>query len=89
MSGVATSNLNHTQSSHSIFGLTLNGNPIGEIAQWALYHGAMGLPMIYLTVEEDACSEAEALISGITTVAVKKGLSRESAVSVRKRKLGN
>ena len=86
MSGVATSNLNHTQSSRSIYGLTLNGNPIGEIAQWALYHGAMGLPMIYLTGEEDACAEAEALIPGITTVAVKKGLSRESAVSVSKEK---
>ncbi|MDP6019609.1 MAG: M55 family metallopeptidase, partial [Candidatus Latescibacteria bacterium] len=60
--------------------------PIGEIAQWALYHGAMGLPMIYLTGEEDACAEAEALIPGITTVAVKKGLSRESAVSVSKEK---
>lgn len=86
MSGVATSNLNHTQSSRSIYGITLNGQPVGEIAQWALYHGAMGLPMIYLTGEEDACAEAEALIPGIHTVAVKKGLSRESAVSVSKEK---
>ena len=86
MSGVATSNLNHTQSSRSIYSLTLNGRAIGEIAQWTLYHGAFGMPLIYLTGEEDACAEAEALVPGITTVAVKKGLSRESAVSVSKEK---
>jgi len=86
MSGVATSNLNHTQSSRSIYSITLNGKPIGEIAQWTLYHGAFGMPLIYLTGEEDACAEAEALVPGITTVAVKKGLSRESAVSVSKEK---
>jgi D-amino peptidase len=86
MSGVAGSNLNHTQSSRSIYGLTLNGRPIGEIAQWALYLGALGLPLIYLTGEEAACSEAQGLVPGLTTVAVKRGLSRESAVSVSKEK---
>jgi D-amino peptidase len=86
MSGVATSNLNHTQSSRSISSITLNGTPIGEIAQWTLYHGAFGMPLIYLTGEEDACAEAEALVPGLTTVAVKKGLSRESAVSLSKEK---
>lgn len=86
MSGIATSNLNHTQSSRSIYSLTLNDRPIGEIAQWTLYHGAVGMPLIYLTGEEDACSEAEALVPDVVTVAVKQGLSRESAVSVSKEK---
>ena len=84
MSGVASSNLNHTQSSRSIYSITLNGQPVGEIAQWTLYHGAFGMPLIYLSGEEAACAEAQALVPGITTVAVKKGLSRESAVSVSK-----
>ncbi|HCL27935.1 MAG TPA: hypothetical protein DIC52_05840 [Candidatus Latescibacteria bacterium] len=86
MSGIATSNLNHTQSSRSIYSITLNDRPIGEIAQWALYHGAFGIPLIYLTGEEDACTEAEQLVHGIKTVAVKKGLSRESAISISKEK---
>ncbi|MBT6146316.1 MAG: hypothetical protein HOH74_12840 [Gemmatimonadetes bacterium] len=86
MSGVPTSNLNHTQSSRSIDSLSLNGKPIGEIAQWTLYHGAVGMPLILLTGETAACAEAEALVPGITTVAVKQGLSRESAVSVSKEK---
>ena len=82
MAGTLDGNLNHTQSSRTVDRYTLNGQPIGEIAQFALYHGALGLPMILLTGDEAACREAEALIPGITTCAVKKGLSRNSALSL-------
>ncbi len=82
MAGVADGNLNHTQSSRTIDYYKLNGRPIGEIAQCALYFGALGLPLIFLSGDEAACREAEELIPGITTVAVKKGLSRCSAISL-------
>jgi len=82
MAGVQTGNLNHTQSSASIESYTLNGHPIGETAQLALYRGACGQPVILLTGDEDACAEAEALIPGIVTVAVKQGIGRNSAVTV-------
>jgi D-amino peptidase len=82
MAGVATGNQSHTQSSRTIDCYTLNGHPIGEIAQFALYHGALGLPLIFLSGDEAACHEVEELIPGITTVAVKRGLSRGSAISL-------
>jgi D-amino peptidase len=82
MAGVATSNMNHTQSSATIDYIKLNGKMIGEIAQFALYQGAYGVPMIFLSGEEDACLEAQALIPGITTAAVKKGVGRGSAISM-------
>ena len=82
MAGVPTSNQNHTQSSRVIDYFKLNGQYIGEIAQFALYQGALGLPLIFLSGEEDACREAEDLIPGIVTASVKKGLSRGSAISV-------
>jgi len=82
MAGTVDGNLNHTQSSATIEYITLNGRPIGEIAQFALDVGAMGLPVIFLSGDEAACREAEQLIPAITTVAVKKGLSRGSAVSL-------
>jgi D-amino peptidase len=82
MAGVASSNMNHTQSSRQIDYLKLNGQPIGEIAQSALYWGAAGMPFIFLSGEQDACAEAEALIPGIGTAAVKQGLGRGSAISV-------
>ena len=82
MAGVVDGNLNHTQSSRHIDYIKVNGQPVGEIAQFALYVGAMGLPVIYLSGDEAACREARETIAGITTTAVKRGLSRDSAVSL-------
>ena len=86
MAGVATSNLSHTQSSQTVDWYKLNGKFVGEIAQIALYAGDLGLPMIFLTGEKDACLEAEALIPGITTACVKEGLGRGAAISVSAKK---
>jgi D-amino peptidase len=82
MAGTPMSNQNHTQSSRTIDYYKLNGEFIGEIAQFALYQGSLGLPLIFLSGEEAACREAEALIPGIVTASVKKGLGRGSAISV-------
>ncbi|NPV07630.1 MAG: M55 family metallopeptidase [Anaerolineae bacterium] len=82
LAGTVDGNLNHTQSSQTVDYYRLNGRPIGEIAQFALYQGALGLPLIFLSGDEAACREAQELIPGITTAAVKKGLSRQSAISL-------
>lgn len=82
MSGVPDGTLNHTQNSRGIEYYKLNGREIGETAQFALYQGTLGLPLIFLSGDEAACREARELISGITTAAVKIGLSRESAISL-------
>ena len=82
MAGVATANMNHTQNSRGIDYYKLNGKPIGEIAQFSLYQGALGLPMIFLSGDDAACREAEELIPGITTASVKHGLGRSSAISL-------
>jgi len=84
MAGVVDGDLAHTQSSRAIDSYTLNGIPIGETAQFALMCGALGLPTIFLSGDEAACREAEALIPRITTAAVKQGLSRNSAISLSK-----
>ncbi len=82
MAGVPDGNLNHTQSSRTTDYIALNGRRIGEIAQFALHAGALGVPLIFLSGDEAACREAEALVPGITTAAVKKGLGRNSAISL-------
>lgn len=61
--------------------IRLNGQPIGEIGLEAFCAGAFGVPLILVTGDVAACQEAEALIPNITTVAVKEGLSRYSAIS--------
>jgi D-amino peptidase len=82
MAGAVRGNLNHTQSSQSIDYYRLNGRLIGEIAEMALFLGAGGVPMIFLSGDDVACREAEELIPGVTTAAVKQGLSRGSAISL-------
>lgn len=82
MAGTRTGTLNHTQSSRNVEYYMLNGKPIGEIAQFALFHGHFGLPLILLSGDTAACGEAEELVPGITTAAVKEGLSRTSAISL-------
>ncbi len=82
MAGVVDGNLAHTQSSRAIDYYTLNRQPIGELAQFALYCGGLGLPLIFVSGDDATCREAEVLITGVTTVAVKQGLSRDSAISL-------
>jgi D-amino peptidase len=82
MAGLRTSNQNHTQNGRTIDYYKLNGQRIGEIAQFSLYNGALGLPMIFLSGEDLACKEAEKLIAGVKTASVKTGLGRNQAISV-------
>lgn len=82
MAGVPNGNLAHTQSSRAIDYIKLNGTPIGETAQFALFCGGLGVPTIFLSGDDAACREAESLIPGMTTVTVKQGLSRNSAISL-------
>ena len=82
MAGVVGGNLAHTQSSKNIDYYKLNGKFIGEIGQWVLYSGALGLPMIFLSGDDDACREVENLVPGITTVETKQSLSRNYAISL-------
>ncbi len=90
MAATPDANMNHTQDERSITSISLNGELIGETAQWALYAGSWGVPAIFLAGDEAACREFEALVPGGVTAAVKRGLGRSTAVSVsaqRARKL--
>jgi D-amino peptidase len=82
MAGVPDGNLNHTQNSRAITSISLNGKLIGETGQFALLAGSCGVPVILLSGDEAGCREARDLIPGITTVAVKQGLGRNSAISI-------
>ena len=82
MAGAELGTMNHTQSSSSVDYYMLNGKLIGEIAQFALQKGALGLPLIFLSGDDIACKEATDLLPEITTASVKRGVGRCSAVSL-------
>lgn len=66
----------------SIEAVWLNDTPVGEIGLLAAFAGIHGVPLVLVTGDHWACLEAEELISGIETVAVKKGTSYFSAISL-------
>jgi D-amino peptidase len=82
MAGVATGNMNHTQNSQTIDYYKLNGRPIGEIGQFALFCGGFGIPLIFLSGDDAACAEAKDLIPNIGAVSVKQGVGRCAAISL-------
>ncbi|CAN5229843.1 M55 family metallopeptidase [soil metagenome] len=72
--------LSHTISSMHWWNIFINGVAVGEIGVVAALCGHYGVPMALVTGDDKACDEARDLLgAGLTTVAVKKGLSRFSA----------
>ena len=81
MMGTPDGVLNHTQSSASENRYWYNGVESGELAQNAAIAGYYGVPPIMVTGDEATCREAKKFFgNNIVTVAVKRGVARESAV---------
>ena len=81
MMGTPDGVLNHTQSSKTENRYWYNGVESGEIAQCAAVAGHFGVPAILVTGDEATCREADKFLGkACVTVAVKKGIARESAM---------
>ncbi len=76
--------------SHSMtFGVRnmyINDVVIGELGFNAYVAGHFGVPVILVAGDDGACREAEALIPNITTVAVKKSISRQAIKTLHPKK---
>ena len=80
MMGTPDGVLNHTQSSKSENRYWYNGVESGELAQSSAIAGYYGVPPIMVTGDEATCREAKKFFgNNIVTVAVKRGIARESA----------
>jgi len=55
----------------------INGQSVGEIGIEACYAGYFGVPAVLVQGEELGCREAEALLPGVVTAAVKRAVSRD------------
>jgi len=66
----------------SVEAVWLNDRLVGETGLFAHFAGLHGTPLVLLTGDYWACLEAQELIPGIETVAVKKGVSYHSAASM-------
>jgi D-amino peptidase len=59
--------------------VTLNGNPVGEVALDALWAGSIGVPVLLVTGDDKACEEARRFLGEIETAVVKEGIHRHMA----------
>jgi D-amino peptidase len=81
MLGTPDGVLNHTQSSRSENRYWYNGVESGELAQAAAIAGHFDVPPILVTGDEAACRESRKFFGdSCVTVAVKRGIARESAM---------
>jgi D-amino peptidase len=81
MNGTPDGVLHHTQSSKSENRYWYNGVESGELVQSAAIAGHYGVPPIMVSGDEATCREASRFFGATcVTVAVKKGLARESAM---------
>ena len=80
MMGTRDGVLHHTQSSRGENRYWYNGVESGEIVQSSAIAGHFGVPTIMVTGDEATCREARKFLEPhCVTVAVKRGLARESA----------
>ncbi len=71
--------LNHTISGRTVFGLTLNGRPYGECGINAAIAGRFGVPVALVAGDSTVAAEAQAILPGVRTVAVKEQRARVAA----------
>jgi D-amino peptidase len=79
MAGTLNGFLDHTQSSRTWFHYYINDVRHGEIGQVAAIAGHYGVSLIMVSGDAAACAEAEALVPGVRTAAVKWGMGRQQA----------
>jgi D-amino peptidase len=74
--------LNHSFSSRSVYCISINGKPIGELGLNAAVAGAFGVPVTLVTGDESLCAETKELMPETHTVATKRGIGMIAAESI-------
>src|SRR5688500_9765578 len=83
MAGTPNAPLAHTYSSKPIEHYKLNGEPVGEFGMRTYMAGTLfGVPVAFLSGDDKAVMEAQALVPELVGVATKVGTGLESAVSL-------
>lgn len=79
MAGTMGAFLDHTQSTDEFFDFCVNGRRFGELGQWAMVAAEFGVPLVMVSGDEAACTEARAFFDPVETASVKRGTRRMHA----------
>lgn len=71
---------------HGVRNMWINGHEIGELGFNAYVAGYHGVPVLLVAGDDGACREAEELIPGVVTAAVKQSLTRSAVRSLSPKK---
>lgn len=80
MAGTLHAFIPHTQHPKEICRLCINEQEHGEMSQFALYAGAYGVPMAYVSGDEALCHEAKRLFPHVLSTPTKRGTGWESCI---------
>lgn len=70
--------LEHTWT-YKVFGVSVGGVELGEFGLGAMLAGHFAVPAVYASGDDKLAAEAQALVPGIATTVVKRGVMRTSA----------
>ncbi|MFC3039256.1 M55 family metallopeptidase [Virgibacillus xinjiangensis] len=73
---------------HAVRNFSINDEPMGEMGLNAYLAGYYGVPVLMVSGDDQAAAEAEELIPGIKTAAVKQTISRSAVKSLTPKKAG-
>jgi D-amino peptidase len=73
MAGTLHAFLDHTQIPKMLCRYLINGKDGGEMSQFALYAGACGVPLVYVSGDEALCAEARRLFPHVASTPTKLG----------------
>jgi len=73
MVGTRNAFLDHTQIPKELCRYLINGEERGEMSQFALYAGAFGVPLVYVSGDEALCAEAKRQFPHVTSTPTKQG----------------
>ncbi len=73
MAGTLHAFIDHTQVPKEICRFRINGEEHGEMSQFALYAGAYGIPLVYVSGDEALCEEARRLFPHVRCTPTKRG----------------
>ena len=78
--GSAPAVLDHTISGATIYAIRVNGREMPELGLNGALAGALGVPVVMLSGDEETCAQAKAILGdGPVTVAVKSAVGRTAA----------
>jgi D-amino peptidase len=80
--GTADAILDHTYSGSTAYDVRINGEHCSEARVNAAVAGCFGVPVVFLSGDQNACADARSFLPSIETVEVKRAISRYAASSL-------